>query len=298
MKCKYRDVTPQDYELLTKYWDITKDQPSDYTPIVLIAWRNDYDYKICHDEKNELIWLCGTEMKTHNLAPLGDCNKNNWEEIIETNFGKEVEFEMVCENLLKVWKEQLKDKITLEERRGYWEYLYDANSLATLKGNRLMAKRNKVNKFTKTYEYEYIPFCSETSQMILDFQKKWCLKNYCASEEGLLKEDHAIHEILTHWGKYQNLAGGAISIEGKIIAYTIGEIYKDNLYVHFEKANINYPASYQIINKEFVSRVMKQFPNITTVNREEDLDDEGLRHAKMSYMPKDFLKKYYVKISL
>jgi hypothetical protein len=35
-----------------------------------------------------------------------------------------------------------------------------------------------------------------------------------------------------------------------------------------------------------------------TVNREEDMADPGLRDAKMSYHPTDFVKKYAVVINL
>ena len=68
--------------------------------------------------------------------------------------------------------------------------------------------------------------------------------------------------------------------------------------VHFEKASLEYGAGYQVINKEFLSHMLDEDPDLVTVNREEDMNDPGLREAKMSYLPKGFIKKFHVKMSL
>jgi hypothetical protein len=61
--------------------------------------------------------------------------------------------------------------------------------------------------------------------------------------------------------------------------------------IHFEKANDRYKGVYQYINQEFA----KTLPNyFKLVNREQDLGDEGLRQAKMTYRPSSFVKKYRV----
>ena len=61
--------------------------------------------------------------------------------------------------------------------------------------------------------------------------------------------------------------------------------------IHFEKGNPDYKGSYQAINQMFLDEVKDQFEY---VNREQDLGDEGLRKAKMSYHPIAFVKKFCV----
>jgi hypothetical protein len=43
------------------------------------------------------------------------------------------------------------------------------------------------------------------------------------------------------------------------------------------------------MNQAFASSLS---PDFTRINREQDLGDEGLRQAKMTYRPVDFVKKY------
>lgn len=80
-----------------------------------------------------------------------------------------------------------------------------------------------------------------------------------------------------------------------MVAYTVGEALDDEtLVVHFEKGRGDYRGVYQAINQQFVQYEGARF---RLVNREQDLDDEGLRKAKQSYYPVDYLRKATVRIA-
>jgi len=61
--------------------------------------------------------------------------------------------------------------------------------------------------------------------------------------------------------------------------------------VHFEKACDRYKGIYQFMNQAFAQSLPKYFK---LINREQDLGNEGLRQAKMTYRPSGFVKKYQV----
>ena len=81
-------------------------------------------------------------------------------------------------------------------------------------------------------------------------------------------------------------------MEDFISAFTVAEkLDKDTLLIHFEKGCPQYKGIYQAINNIFLSNIDAMYQ---TVNREQDLGDNGLRKAKESYHPVDFVKKYNV----
>ena len=55
-----------------------------------------------------------------------------------------------------------------------------------------------------------------------------------------------------------------------------------------------YKGIYQAINQKFLAN---SAANYTFVNREQDLNDEGLRKAKLSYHPEDYLRKFRVTLA-
>jgi len=62
--------------------------------------------------------------------------------------------------------------------------------------------------------------------------------------------------------------------------------------VHFEKGVDSYRGVYQFVNRA-TARALPE--TVRFINREQDLGDEGLRQAKMTYRPESLVKKYWIK---
>jgi hypothetical protein len=280
-------------------WEKTPQKSSDYSSGVLLCWERALGYQFAFDEREELVWIKGSFPDEHNLAPVGDWNLHaDWEEIIRARFGDEAEFRLVPERLLDIWSARMGDAVTAEENRASWEYLHSVAELAELAGNKYMRKRNRVNQFRKQNPYTYAPITPEMIPRIVKFQEEWreSYREFSGFESIERESEGIIRNILGNWERLPRLMGGIIETMGAVAAYTIAEDAGDGtVMIHFEKAGLAYNAAFQVINKEFLANDCARF---TTVNREEDMDDPGLRDAKMSYHPAGFVKKYTVKINL
>ena len=89
------------------------------------------------------------------------------------------------------------------------------------------------------------------------------------------------------------VVGGILRVDGKAVAFTIGDqVCDDTMVVHIENALTEYDGAYAMINQQFVEH---ECAHGTYLNREDDMGDEGLRKAKLSYHPVFFVEKGIVK---
>jgi hypothetical protein len=105
-------------------------------------------------------------------------------------------------------------------------------------------------------------------------------------------EENGIHRLFQNCGLIDCELGG-VYVDGKLEAYTIGSYAPDIqcAFIHIEKANINISGLYNFINQQFL---LHSFPEAKYVNREDDLGQEGLRKAKLSYQPIRLESKYHI----
>jgi hypothetical protein len=266
---------------------------SDYSFVNLWGWADEYGLMWAWDEN--LVWIKQTRPETVYWAPVGYWQEKNWKSIFRSKFSGSAVFIRVPEALATLWKEAGIGSMTMDEARGHWDYLYSVDELVELKGNRFHKKKNLLSQFMKTYEYNYVDLDQDMVEKALSMQADWCTWKDCEASETLSSENRVIEKVLRSWDKLCGLKGGAVMTGGKIAAYTVAEkLAEDTLLIHFEKGDQEFKGAYQAINYMFLeqNRAGKKI-----VNREQDLDDEGLRKAKLSYNPVNFLRKYRISVS-
>lgn len=176
--------------------------------------------------------------------------------------------------------------------RDWEDYFYDAKSLQTFGGNHLSSKRHNLNKFKKNYpnytfhiatanDINKIKKFYEYDKKLIDFDNKNEIEEYQISLD-LIENFYKLNQIC-----------GYITVDDKIMAYSIGEKIGDTLFVHLEKALSSEIGCYQAIVYEFANYFGD---SIKYINREDDNGDPGLRESKTQYHPIKLIKKNFLKV--
>ena len=260
---------------------------SDYSFMNLWAWAEDYGLSWAWDD--DCVWIRQNRPETLYWAPIGSWYDIDWDARLIAKPGGPTIFIRIPDRLAEHWQAAFKDQATFEEARGHWDYVYSVSDLIDLKGNRFHKKKNLLNQFIKKYEYTYVPFEPQLIGQAMAMQEDWCAWRDCESSGVLSAENRAIARALENWEQLSGMLGGALLVDGNMVAYTVAEaLTPQSMVIHFEKGDTQFKGVYQAINQMFLAHSAGDF---LTVNREQDLNDEGLRKSKLSYNPLEFLRK-------
>lgn len=287
----FKDITLEDRELITRY---TLDSPRrncDLSFSNLCSWRFLYNTKFAVMDGFLLLkfWADGEPVY---MMPIGTGDLKKALEALMADARREGQpfcLLGICEGMCSELEAIMPGRFRFTADRDYADYLYLRSDLATLAGKKLQAKRNHVNKFRRTYHYEYTPITPDRIAECLELEARWCRANNCDQHEGTGNERRALVYALHHFEEL-GLTGGILHVDGRIAAFTFGmPINRDTFGVHVEKADTGIDGAYAMINYEFANHIPEQY---LYINREEDLGIEGLRRAKLSYQPAVILEKY------
>jgi hypothetical protein len=177
--------------------------------------------------------------------------------------------------------------------RDNWDYVYLTSDLAELPGPRFHSKRKEIKKFQSRYEHKYTKITPSIIPACIKVQEQWRRARNCQDSPSLMEENHTVLEALRDFDKL-GLFGGAVVVDGEIIAFAIGEMLNRETWVtHFEKATPGITGLYQYINQQLALEVLQKSKFI---NREQDLGERGLRIAKTSYHPHHMVEKSLLRV--
>jgi hypothetical protein len=205
--------------------------------------------------------------------------------------GHDLSIRLLPLHMVDIIKAACPNEMKIVEDRPNYDYIYKTQDLIELKGREYHSKKNHLNYFNRNYEYQYIRMSSDMARDAMEFIGEFnSRKNVPEHEMQLLKmEEEAMFDVFNNIESVGYLAG-AIIIDDKIEALSIGgNLNRNTVTVHVEKANINFRGLYQAINNEFCKHVAA---NVKYINREEDMGIPNLRKAKLSYKPVKLLEKH------
>jgi len=291
LQLNYREITLSDREWMNKHFDMTARGSLEYSFTTSFLWRCIYNFRVA-EYQGYMLLLADPKNPTF-LFP---CGQGPLEPVIEAliNDAAEMGAPLTFNTVLPEDKARLEamypGKFSFELYRDGADYVYDMQSLATLKGKKLAAKRNHIHRFVENHpDWQYEPISEANMEEVRQMKIAWCHQAGCRENSGLADEYCAVEQAFRNFRELK-LDGGLIRAEGKVVAFSMGDKLNDTTYlVHFEKAFPEIQGAYPMINQQFV---MNNCQNYAFVNREEDTGEPGLRQAKLSYNPSYLVEKY------
>lgn len=291
----FQDLTKQDKPLLDRYFRSRYYENSHFNFTNLFMWRIPYHVRWC-EENGVLYMTCEWDGTLMAMQPFGPEEK--MQEATERflayfqEIGRPLLFVGMESGYAEFLARYKGASFDIREDRDNFDYVYLAEKLISLSGRKLHSKKNHLNAFRKMYpQAEYLAITEELIPACRVELESWYQMRLADEPDDpfIDWERRAILEIFDDY-EYFGLRGGAIRLDGRIIAFTFGEqLNTDSVVVHVEKADPNIRGAYPAINQGYVAN---NWSGMTYINREEDMGHEGLRKAKESYKPEKMIRKF------
>ena len=243
-----------------------------------------------------IVYFSQFNRKSVYLYPIGCGNKK---EALDALMADAKERGIPCRlvGLVERDKEELEQlypgKFRFHADRDSFDYIYDIEDLAELRGRKFQKKRNHLNRFREqnpgcTTE----PISNENMEEVAALVEKWYALRLQENPHGdYHMERAALKKAMEQWD--------ALGFEGLLlrtadgpVAMTVGSRLSEQTFdIHFEKALDIADGAYAAINYSFARYLREKYPEVRFLDREDDMGLEGLRKAKLSYCPHHMIEK-------
>lgn len=287
----FQKMTIDDIPVIAPYFRFVTTNTCDFTVGGMFMWR-DYFHMAWQVEDGVLYsTLTGEDGNLYYNLPLGEDIPAGLRQCLTRHPERPVRFCTIPEAELPLFR-ALPGRVEITEEENFADYLYSAEEMIQLSGKKFSGQRNHISRFLRTCQsWSFEPLDSTDAAEVEAFFHTLNKKlNYAPGEAA--EENHKVQEVLEHLDQY-GLVGGVLRADGAIVGFTLGEVLRDTLYIHIEKADRDYPGAYQMLCRQFCTAYAG---GLAYVNREEDMGALGLRKAKRDLHPVTQLKKYTVEV--
>lgn len=283
---EFKKIKISDIETIKKYTNTLGIFSCETSFVNLFVWQN--VYKNMYAEKDGMLFIkSGADGNENFRLPFGKDLKKGIE-LLREYIGEDPVLWMQQGERFSEIEPYISENYELSEKRNAFDYIYLQQDLANLSGKKYHSKRNHISSFSKQHDWQYKEITNGNINDVLKCAEEWYKANAERYDKYMQCEHAGIEDILENMD-ILNVKGGAIYVDGKVVAFTLGSPINDLVFdVHIEKALPEYATAYTVINNEFA----KTLGDYKYINREDDMGLEGLRKAKLSYKPEILLKKY------
>jgi hypothetical protein len=297
---KFKQIIPSDFRILKPFFSGQRHRLSVYSLSSIIAWQTE-EFHPCAFVDKDSLFIAGEYVtlkeNRHLILPISPTREYAPEELYDLakGFGFE-KYWFIPEDYLKQYgKMRVKALFKVKEQKDFEDYVYSADDLAKLKGNKYSRKRNLIHQFKRSYVYRNrVKIETITPSFVTecrDFVEKWCDEQNCdhKDEYYLYCEKEAAINMVENIKLFE-AHGILLRIDGVVSAIGIASrLTEDMGILQFEKAFAGVKGLYQYFDQECARRLFQGF---TYINKESDMNVPGLAKAKKSYHPVMMVKSY------
>lgn len=298
----FKSIKAEDYAEIAKFFRLSSTRFCDFSTGALFMWADFFDNKFCI-HKGALI-ISGRDIDgLASFTPPLCTEDNEWEvlrdlyEHSRAAFGylklypvPEDRTEYYKNILTEISGGQSAEDCFMED---WFDYVYSAEDLLNLTGKKYHGQRNFINRFIR----ENPDFSVELIDKKNIDEAKALASALGGGNDGDDKlEAYENMSVLRLLYNFDSLSqeGYIIRVNGVPVAFTVGEVVRDTLFEHIEKADKKYAGIFPFMSNQYLRLMKERHPEITLVNREEDLGDKGIRYSKECYHPLFKNYKYFV----
>lgn len=294
MEIPFRKAVLEDRAVITEHFWGAGTRGCERTFANLFLWARFY-HLVWAEIQDTAVFRIGQEGRYFYSYPAGKGDRAEVVSLLLANSRQEgCEFRMyaVSPEEFKELESAFPGMYQIEYSRDDADYVYETEKLIHLSGKKYHSKKNHINQFKAAYpDWSYERITDDNVEECFQMALHWRKMNGCEDDPEKNKEMCVALNSLRLY-KELGLRGGLLRAGGQVIAYSMGEpVCEDTFVVHIEKAMSEIRGAYPMINQQFLEHEASGYQY---VNREEDMGDEGLRKAKLSYRPVFMAEKGFV----